>query len=212
VLVSNAGTRRLDDDMAKHPFHHLDDQIKNEISALEEVKETKSFLERTYLLKGPSLGEISSVLIEMILKALKDKYYTYDAISGIKNDLLYRIDMMCTGPVDLGDKKIMHEREIQQRSTEYKSIDVKDINKIIVSNGPNSTIQNLRRDFEKVSAGYNAMPVHLDDEKRHKIHELIDEYNSFTDDELRLTYMQKFNEVSKSFDLYNDNLFLEFLK
>ena len=56
------------------------------------------------------------------------------------------------------------------------------------------------------------MPVHLDDEKRHKIQQLIDEYNSFTDDELRLTYMQKFNEVSKSFDLYNDNLFLEFLK
>ncbi|MGB8032201.1 MAG: hypothetical protein WCF03_00055 [Nitrososphaeraceae archaeon] len=40
------------------------------------------------------------------------------------------------------------------------------------------------------------MPAHLNNEKRLKVHELIDEYNNFSEgDELRFTYMQKSERV-----------------
>ena len=165
------------------------------------------------MLKGPGLEDLSNTLTAMIFKALKDRNFTYDAVEGIKRDLLYHISTMCPGPIDLEDKKIVHVEEKKQRSLEHKTLNVEIINRIIESNQPNSVVQNRRRVSSQVSLIYNIMPSQLDSYKIRKIHELIQEYDSFSeDDELRFTYLQKFNDYSNRFDLYKDNVFLEFLK
>jgi hypothetical protein len=54
---------------------------------------------------------------------------------------------------------------------------------------------------------------HLSKEELRNIHDLINEYNGFSEeDELRHIYMLKFNEVSRSRTLYRDEIFLDFLR
>jgi hypothetical protein len=56
------------------------------------------------------------------------------------------------------------------------------------------------------------MPTHLNEETKQKIYEFLNEYDDLQDDDLRITYLQKFNDFSKRFDLYRDNEFLDFLE
>lgn len=59
---------------------------------------------------------------------------------------------------------------------------------------------------------YKIMPTHLDKEKLKKVHQFLKEYDSLYNDDLRITYLQKFNDFSKRFNLYSDTKFLDFLE
>lgn len=214
VLVSNADIRNIRlDDMIKHPYMELDDEIKNVICALEEIRAGNSFLERVFFLKGPALREIFDILTSQYAKALENRNFGFGVIENIVTDLLDRIGSMCRGPIDLADVEIGHSQEIEQRNLEYKSINAEILDKIIENNKPSSTGVNRRQTVTtKMVFKYNIMPTHLNDEKKKTIDELLEEYDDLQGDDFKITYLQKFTDFSKRFDLWKYNRFLDFLE
>jgi hypothetical protein len=211
VLVSNSNINKIHDSMIKHPFSELDENLRGDIYALD--LRPQPFFERLYLLKGPALEEISHILRSMILKALKNNNYGSDAVDGIKNDLLSHIGSMCPGQVDLEDSDIIYQHEQQARNLDHKSINTQILKEIIENNRPDSPGQNRR---QTVSATmifkYHILPTYLNDARIEGIHGLLREYDSLQNDDLKITYLQKFNDFSKRFDLYTDKTFLDFLE
>src|SRR5919106_1398554 len=87
------------------------------------------------------------------------------------------------------------------------------LKEIIENNRPDSPGQNRR---QTVSATmifkYHILPTYLNDARIEGIHGLLREYDSLQNDDLKITYLQKFNDFSKRFDLYTDKTFLDFLE
>jgi hypothetical protein len=211
VLISNARIKKFPSNNAKHLYHELDDKTKKEINSLDEVKPRISFLDRVYFLTGPPLQEMSHILTSMIFEIVKD--YGYDAVQGIKNDLLRHIGSMCPGRIDLEDMPTVYHHETAKLDLEHKSINAKIVKEILDSHRSNSTEQDSRKFVSnKLTLSYKIMPTPLNEETKQKIHEFLNEYSSLQDDDLRITYLQKFNDFSKRFDLYKDNEFLDFLE
>lgn len=223
VLISNAKIKKLPDNMGTHPFNKLDEETKEDIKTLAEVRPRISFLDRVYFLRGPALREISHVMTSMVFEVLKN--YGYDNVQGIKNDLIRRIGEMCPGRIDLEDMPIVDGDKAAQLELDHKSIDPDFVKKIVEDNRPDSA-KKVVEDSRPVSTAqgrrilvsneliskYKIMPTHLNEEKTQKIHEFLNEYDSMHNDDLRITYLQKFNDFSKRFDLYNDGEFLDFLE
>ena len=212
ILISNAKIRKFNNNLVKHSFDSLDNVIKDEIKSLEEVKTKNELLKRVYFMKGPPLEEISSLIVTSLVHTFKgDENYSYDYIN-IQKELLSHINRMCPGPIDLEDKKIIYESEKEQYHLKHKTITPDIINMIIETNRKSST-KPTRRVTQSLTIKYNIMPSHLSGEEAKTIHDLINEYNSFSeDDELRHTYILKFNELSSRLNLYRDQIFLDFLK
>ncbi len=165
---------------------------------------------------------MSVVLTDHIFAVLKN--YEYDNIEGIKNDLLRRIGEMCPGRIDLKDKPMVGSDIAELLEKEHKSMDPDFIRKIIEDNRPD-TVKKIVEDDRPISTSqgrilisnelifkYNIMPTHLNKEKLKKVHQFLVEYESLHNDDLRITYLQKFNDFSKRFNLYSDTKFLEFLE
>ena len=106
----------------------------------------------------------------------------------------------------------MNEYEESDYSLKHKSIDLKMIHDIIEKNKKPSTKPTIRRVSQSLTLKYN-ITSRLSKEKVKTIHDLIKEYYSFSEgDELRHTYMLKFNELSGKLSLYKDKIFLDFLR
>lgn len=210
VLVSNARIRKFGDSMVMHPFNQLDDEIKNKIKLSEKIRTRSEFLQNTYLLRGPSLQDISSTIVASLFRALKDGRYD---LYKIKDDLLSYINSMCPGPTDLEDMKIIKDEEKENYNLKHKTITMQITHEIIEKYRIPSTGQEPQRVSSSRTIRYNLHATHPDNEQLDEIHEAIEEYNSFPEGhELKYTYLQKLNEKSKRFNLYNDKEFLEFLK
>ena len=210
IIVSSANIANIskfNDILVKHP---LDDEMKNEIESLEGIVVRNRLLERIYLMKGPVLEEISSIITSNLFRALKDKNNQYDYTS-IKDDLLHYVNRICPGPIDLEDKRIIYEEQKEDYYLNYKTITIETINKII-ENNPKKILTPVL--YSELTSIYNIMPSHADNKTIEKIHQLIDEYNNFAPEEgeLRFTYMCKFNEFTRRFSLYKYTRFLDFLK
>jgi hypothetical protein len=153
---------------------------------------------------------------------LKD--YGYDNIEGIKNDLLRRIGEMCPGRIDLKDRPMVDSELAERLEKEHKSIDPDFIRKIVDDNKPDTVKKTIEEDrpistpqgrilvSNKLISKYKIMPTRLDKEKLRKIYQFLEEYDSLHNDDLRITYLQKFNDFSKRFNLYTDTEFLDFLE
>jgi hypothetical protein len=222
VLTSSARIKNLPDNMGIHSFSKLDKNTRENIMALDGVRSRSSFLDRVYFFKGPVLQEMSAVLTDHIFAVLKN--YGYDNIEGIKNDLLRRISDMCPGRVDLKDNPMVDSDMAERLDMEHKSINPNFIKKIVEDNKPD-TIKKIVEDDRPIStpqgrilvsneliSKYKIMPTHLDKEKLKKVHQFLEEYDSLHNDDLRITYLQKFNDFSKRFNLYSDTKFLDFLE
>jgi hypothetical protein len=208
--------------MGVHPFSKLDQKTRRRIMALEGIRSRRSFLDRVYFFKGPVLQEMSAVLTDRIFAILKD--YTYDNVEGIKNDLFRRIEEMCPGRIDLKDKPIVNSDIAEQLETKHKSIDPDFIGKIIEANKPGTAKQMVDDDrpistpqgrilvSNELISRYKIMPTRLDKEKLKKVHQFLKECDSLHNDDLKITYLQKFNDFSKRFNLYSDIEFLDFLE
>jgi hypothetical protein len=208
VLVPNANIRNIKEDMVERPFKELDSNIKKEIESMISEKE---LFEKIYFLKGPTSREILGSTIEHLLEALKDEDYNYD-LRGIKRHLLYHINAMCPGPIGLVESKIMKEYEENDYRLKHKTIDLKTIHKIIEQHKKPSTKPALQRVSQSLTLRYT-IRSHLSKEQLRDIHDLINEYNDFSEEnELRHTYILKFNELSRSLSLYRDKIFLDFLR
>lgn len=180
ILISNAKIRKFNDNLVKHPFDSLDNEIKDEIKSLEEVKTKNDLLKRVNFMKGPPLEEISSLIVTSLVHTFKDdENYNYDYIK-IQKDLLSHINKMCPGPIDLEDKKIIYESEKEQCHLKRKTITPEIINGIIERNRKSST-KPTRRVSQSLTIRYNIMPSHLSGEEAKTIHDLINEYNSFSE-------------------------------
>jgi hypothetical protein len=110
-----------------------------------------------------------------------------------------------------------------QLEMEHKSIDQDFIKRIVEDNKPDSvkkilddrpvsTHQGRILVSKELISKYKILPTHLDEEKLKKVHGFLKEYNGLHNDDLRITYLQKFNDFSKRFDLYGDAKFLDFLE
>ena len=133
IIVSSANIAKIskfNDILVKHP---LDDEMKNEIESVEGIVVRNGLLERIYLMKGPVLEEISSIITSNLFRALKDKNNQYDYTS-IKDDLLHYVNRICPGPIDLEDKRIIYEEQKEDYYLNYKTITIETINKIIENN------------------------------------------------------------------------------
>jgi hypothetical protein len=211
------------DNMGVQSFNNLDERTKNEIRSLPEIEPRVSFLDRVYFLKGPALQEISYVMTGKILEVLKD--FGYDNIEGIKNDLLRRIGEMCPGRIDLRDLPIVDSNLAIQLEQKHKSIDPDFVNRIVEDNKPDTVKKTKEEDWpitttqgrrilvtRNLKLNYKIMPTHLNTDSIDKIHEILNEYDSLHNDDLKITYLQKLNDFSKRFDLYRDIEFLDFLE
>jgi hypothetical protein len=213
VLVSNAKIGTFDDYNVRHQYEELDDMIKQRVNDLKGINDQDSFLEKVYLQRGPELQEASSVLTNMIIKSMKDENFGFDVLEGIKNDLLSHINSMCTGPINLEDKETVYSHESEQASQKYKVIDAEILKKIVDSNQPQFTGENRRTIVSStMTFSYKIMPTKLTYETKQEMHELLNEYSALEDHDLRITYLQKFNEYSTRYDLYKDSEFLDFLE
>jgi hypothetical protein len=120
---------------------------------------------------------------------------------------------MCTGPINLEDKETVYSHESEQASQKYKVIDAEILKKIVDSNRPQFTGENRRTIVSStMTFSYKIMPTKLTYETKQEMHELLNEYSALEDHDLRITYLQKFNEYSTRYDLYKDSEFLDFLE
>lgn len=212
VLVSNARIQKFADSMRRHPFNQLDDEFKNKIKLLEKIRTRSEFLQYVYLLRGPSLQDISSTIVTSLVIALIDRKERYNYLK-MKDDLLSYINDMCPGPTDLEDMKIINDEEKEDYNLKHKTITTQITREIIEKNRIPATAQEIEPVSKSISISYDIRAAHPDNEQLDEIHEAIDEYNGFPEGhELRYTYLQKLNEKSRRFNLYNDKEFLDFLK
>jgi hypothetical protein len=213
VIVSNAKIGEFSDDRVRHNYTELDNTLKKQVSDLDEVGRESSFFERLYVEKFPPLQETSHVIKSMISEVLKNENLPFDVLEGIKNDLLSHINLMCTGPVSLEDRDTVDSHEIEKVNIKFKSIDKEIIRKIVESNLPQSTGQDRRTIVSEIlTSSYKKMPLNLNDETSREIYDLLDEYISLADQDLMITYLQKFNEYASRYNLYKDSKFLSFLE
>ena len=212
VLVSNVKIGNFDDKMEMTQFTHLDNKIKEEISSLAEIKIRHEFLKRVYFMKGPALEDISGAIIECLLYTLKDENYKYDLIR-IKEDLLSHVNNMCPGPTDLRDMKIINQGEKEDYILKHKTITPEIVNGIIEKNRRPSERAPLRRVTQDLVIRYNIMSALPTEEQTEKIHDQIADYNSCSEDDdvFRFKYLRNFKDYSSKYNLYKDNVFLDFL-
>jgi hypothetical protein len=131
---------------------------------------------------------------------------------------------MCPGRIDLKDKPMVNSGMAEQLEMKHKCIDPDFIGKIIEDNKhgtakqmidddrPISTPQGRTLVSNELISRYKIMPTRLDKEKLRKVHQFLKEYDSLHNDDLKITYLQKFNDFSKRFNLYSDTVFLDFLE
>ncbi len=169
-------------------------------------------MDKIFLMKGPHLEEISSVVTSGLVVALKDKYH-YNYIS-IRDALLGYINRMCPGPIDLEDKTIIKESEREEYVLKHKTINMETINRIIEDN-KEILPQQLNPDYIETQVALDYIePAGRDptNDETDEIHELLIEYiNLSKNDDMKLTYLHKFNEFSKKINMYKNNEFVSFL-
>jgi hypothetical protein len=163
-------------------------------------------------MKGPALEDISGAIVECLLYLLKEKDHNYDYIK-IKKDLLSHVSHMCSGPTDLKDMKIINQDEKEDYVLKHKTITPEIVNEIIEKNKRPSERAPLRRVTQDLVIKYNIRSTLLTEEQAEKIRDQIADYNSCSeeDDEFRFKYLRNFKDYSSKYNLYKDNVFLDFL-
>ena len=212
VIVSNANIGGIKKLLVKHPLQNINKNILITINSLEGITTKNDILSRIYILKGPSLEEIENDIVSGLVTILQNKGYEYNYLR-IKNALLNYINNMCPGPTNLNDMRIINASEQEQYNLQHKSITFDVLNQIIETNKVFSPERRLKSVENSLNISYAISPNHLNNEQIEEIHDLIDDYNTFSnEDDYKFIYMNSFIEFSRKFDLYRDKVFLEFLK
>jgi hypothetical protein len=203
ILVSNANigqvTKQL---LVLYSFNKLGHNIKKKIEALS-ILQNKHVLNKIFIMKGPSLEEISSVITTSLLETLTQKHHNYN-FRGITNDLLKYIDHMCPGPIDLKDMAILSEEATEQHTIKHKTLDISEINKII-ENNILPTEPAMTQFHQQIQAPLIDTQIkELTEEQDQRIVDLINEYEEFDQNDLKRSYLQNFNKFSREFRLYKN--------
>ena len=212
VIVSNANIAGITELGVEYSINNIDEKLLQTIRSLEEIKSKEHILERVYVLKGPALEEMEDIIFAHLYKALQNPNQEY-RYESVKDELLHYINDMCPGPTNLEDITIIRESEKEQYDLNHKTITLDILNKIIAKHQVSSTNQRLIHFEKSFTFKYDILPPHANEEHIKKIHNFINEYNIFSqDNDLKFAYLKIFNEISGKFDIYKDKVFLDFLK
>lgn len=212
IIVSNGNIPGIKELGVLYPFNKIEEKTLQRILSHKEIKSKKHILDRVYVLKGPPLEEIEHIVFALLHKAIHNPNFEHN-IEGVKDDLLRYNNNICPGPTNLEDIKIIKESEKEQYDLNFKTITLDILNKIIEKHKLFSPKQSLRSVEKSLILKSDILPPHANEEQINKIHKFINEYKMFsTDDEYKFGYLKIFNEISDKFDIYNDRVFLDFLK
>lgn len=213
VLVSNAKISSFHVNFERHSFSELDDKTKHEIRFSLGLDGTNDFLKRTFLMKGPLLEEIESVIVTNLLAALMKRGQDQYAWFKIKDSLLSYINNMCPGPTDLKDMAIVDADETEEYYLKHKTVTLEILNRIIEEHRRPSFNENLVPVSNTFTHRYKIRVQNPEEEELERIFDFIDEFDTLSDDQpdLKLTYLRKLNDKSIRYNLHNNRRFLQFL-
>jgi hypothetical protein len=211
VLVSNARIDTASELEVKVSFNELSEAIKKEIKLINGLKDYT--LEKIYVMKGPALEDIYNSIVAALVKASKDVDSFSYKFEDIANSVLFHINKMCSGLTDLFDDRFKNFDEKEQFKLNRKSMYQKTLSEIINNNRIGIQPKALIRVSKETKLNYKIRGTSLNLEIRNKIHQKIREYRKFDKvDPKQIIYLQKFEEMSKKYILYEDEKFLMFLK